>query len=79
MRIAALHHTEMARELGTHPMAVSFAMEFMLGRSPDKIFRVDVVDELVAEFRKLEERRSWLERPGVRICDLLLGPPSSQA
>jgi hypothetical protein len=37
------------------------------------------VDELVAKFRKLEERCSWLERPGVRIYDLLLGPPSDRA
>jgi hypothetical protein len=40
---------------------------------------VEVVGELVDEFRKLEERHSQLERPGVRICDLLLGPPPGRA
>jgi hypothetical protein len=34
-------------------MVVSFAVEFTLVRSPDKNFWVDVVDELVVEFRKL--------------------------
>jgi hypothetical protein len=35
------------------------------------------VGELVAEFQYLEER--WLEQPGMRICNLLLGPPPSRA
>jgi hypothetical protein len=34
---------------------------------------VEVVDELVAEFRKLEERWSRLERLSMRIYNLLLG------
>jgi hypothetical protein len=33
--------------------------------------------ELVAEFQRLEERCSLLERLTIRICDLLLGPPPS--
>jgi hypothetical protein len=61
MRIAALHHTEMARELAALRMAVSSAMEFTLGRSNDEIFWVEVVDELVAEFGMIEERHSRLE------------------
>jgi hypothetical protein len=27
----------------------------------------------------MEERRSWFERPVVKICDLLLGPPPGRA
>jgi hypothetical protein len=68
----------MAGELVTLRMAVSSAMEFMLGCSLDETFWLEVVDELVVEFWKLEERRSWLKRLGMRICDLLLGPPSSR-
>jgi hypothetical protein len=37
------------------------------------------VGELVAEFQKLEEWHSLLERPNKRIYDLLLGPPLSRA
>jgi hypothetical protein len=40
-------------------------------------FRMEVVDEMVAEFQKQEERRSWLERPSARVYDLILGPPSN--
>jgi hypothetical protein len=54
--------------------AVYSVVEFMLGCSPDETFRVEVVDEMVAEFWKPEERCSRLEWPGMRICDLLLGP-----
>jgi hypothetical protein len=79
MWITALRHTEMAEELNVLQTAVSSAVEFALGRSPDETFQVEVVDELVAEFRKLEERRSRFEWPGMRIYDLLLGPPSGQA
>jgi hypothetical protein len=35
-----------------------------------------VVDELVAEFLKKEKRHSRLERPGVRVYDLILRSPS---
>jgi hypothetical protein len=58
MQIAALHHTEMAQELATLWTVVSSIVEFMLGCSPDETFWVEVVDELVAEFWKLEEWRS---------------------
>jgi hypothetical protein len=36
------------------------------------------VDELVAEFWKQEERCSRLERPTVRVCDLILGPSAGR-
>jgi hypothetical protein len=51
--------------------------EFTLVRSPNETFQVEVVDELVAKFQKLDERRSWYEQPSMRIYDLLIGPPSS--
>jgi hypothetical protein len=78
MQIAALCHTKLARELTAFQVALSSTVELALGRSPDETFRVDVVGELVAEFWKLEEWRSHLEEPSARICDLLLGPPTSQ-
>jgi hypothetical protein len=78
MQIAALHHTEMAGELSALQAAVSSTVEFTLGRLPNKTVRVEVVDELVAEFYKKEERLSRHERPGMRIYDPLLGSPSSQ-
>jgi hypothetical protein len=37
------------------------------------------VDELDVEYRKQEDQRSCLEKPGMRFCDLILGPPSSWA
>jgi hypothetical protein len=40
---------------------------------------VEVVSELVVEFQKMEECRSWLEWSVARICDLLLGPSSNRA
>jgi hypothetical protein len=54
-------------------------VESVLGHSPDETFQVEVVGELVTEFYRLEELCSRLERPGVRICDLLLGLPLGQA
>jgi hypothetical protein len=36
--------------------AMSFTVEWVLGRSSTDAFYIDVVDELVAEFRKQEER-----------------------
>jgi hypothetical protein len=69
----------MAREPVVLQAAVSFTVESALGRSPDEIFRVGVVGEMVVEFKRLEEWCSRLERPAVRICDLLLGPPPGWA
>jgi hypothetical protein len=69
----------MTGELATLLAAVSSAVEFMLGCSPNETFRVEIVDELIAEFWRQEERRSRLERPGMRVCNLILGPPSGRA
>jgi hypothetical protein len=79
MHIAALCRTEMVGKLAVLQATVSSTMELALGHSPDETFRVEVVGELVAEFQKLEEQCSWLERRGTSICDLLLGSPPGQA
>jgi hypothetical protein len=79
MRLVALCHTEMARELSVLRAAVSSAMELVLGHSPSGTVCMDVVDEFATKFQKMEDRRSWLERPAARIYDLLLGPPTCQA
>jgi hypothetical protein len=72
-------HTRMAEELTVLLAVVSSATDMALGSSPDETFRVIVVGELVAEFQRLEERRSRLERPSVSIYNLLLRPPHGQA
>jgi hypothetical protein len=79
MRLAALRHSEMAKALATLQAVVSTAAESVLGCSPSDTFRVEVVHELAAEFQKIEDQRSRLEWPAMRICDLLLGPPSGWA
>jgi hypothetical protein len=78
MQVTALHHTEMVRELATLRLAVSCTVELVLGRSPGETSRVEVENELVAKFQRLEELCSWLEGHGARICGLLVGPPASQ-
>jgi hypothetical protein len=50
-----------------------------LGRSPNETFWVEVLGKLVAKFRKQEEWCLCLERPQMRVCDLLLGPPFDRA
>jgi hypothetical protein len=40
----------MTGELATLLAAVSSVVEFMLGCSPNETFRVEIVDELIAEF-----------------------------
>jgi hypothetical protein len=42
----------MAEHLATLWAMVSSTVEFTLERSPTETFRVDVLDELVTEFRK---------------------------
>jgi hypothetical protein len=79
MQVVALQHAKEIGEFATLREAVSSTAEFVLGRSPNETFRVEVMDELVAEFWRLEWLRSRLEHPFTRICDLLLGPPLSQA
>jgi hypothetical protein len=66
-RDAAIRHTEMAGEPAALQASVSYAVVSALGHSSNDTFRVEVVGELVADFQKLEERRSRLERLGVRI------------
>jgi hypothetical protein len=58
---------------------VSSVVELVLGHSPDETLQVEDMDELVAEFQRLEELFSRLERPGTRIYDLVLGLPLGQA
>jgi hypothetical protein len=79
MSIAALRHTKMAEELTVLWEAVSSTTEFGLGRSPNETFRVGVVNELATKFQKQEERHLRLERPGMRVYELILGPPSNRA
>jgi hypothetical protein len=50
----------MAGELAVLWEAVFSTMEFTVGHLPDETFYVEVVDELVAEFQKLEERHTCL-------------------
>jgi hypothetical protein len=52
--------------------------QFVLRHSPPEAFRVDVVDEMFAKFQEKVERRSCLKKFVVRICDLILGPPSDR-
>jgi hypothetical protein len=54
-------------------------VKLVLGRLPDETFWVEIAEELVAQYQRLEELCSRLERPGARICDLLLGLPLNQA
>jgi hypothetical protein len=60
-------------------VTVSSAVESALGHSPNETFHMEVVGELVMKFQKLEEWHSQLERPAMRICDLLLRPPLGRA
>jgi hypothetical protein len=79
MRAAALRHIDMAMEVAALCAAVSSTVDLVLGHSPNETFWVEVMNELVAKFLRLEELSSRLEGPGRRIYDMLLGPPPSQA
>jgi hypothetical protein len=79
MRIAALHHTKMAEQLVGLRVAVSSTAEFVFGCLRTEELQVEVADELVSEFRKLEEWQSRFEKPDVRVCNLILGSPFGQA
>jgi hypothetical protein len=50
MRHVALCHTEMARDLAALQVAVSFALESLLGSSSNDTFCMEVVGKLVTEF-----------------------------
>jgi hypothetical protein len=60
-------------------VVVSSATESVLGHSFGDTSRVEVVGELTTEFHKVEDQCSRLERPVMRIYDLLLGPPPGRA
>jgi hypothetical protein len=75
----ALRHTKVVEELAAFQATVSSATESVLGRSLGNTAHAEMVNELVAEFQKLEMRRLKLERPVAWILDLLLGPPPSRA
>jgi hypothetical protein len=79
MHYATLHHIEMAGELSALQAALSSTTESMLWCSPNDTFHMEVLGKQVTEFEKLEEWRSWLERPAARIYDLLLGPAPDRA
>jgi hypothetical protein len=64
MWAGALHHVEMVGGEGgltLLQLAVSSSAQLALGRSPYVTFRVEVTDELVAKFRRLEGLCSWHE------------------
>jgi hypothetical protein len=79
MWVAAIRHIEMAEELAVLRVAVTSTVELVLGHSPDETFQVEITDELVAQFCKLEVLCSRHEQPDARICDLLFGPSPDQA
>jgi hypothetical protein len=78
MKLAALRHTKMARELTVFRVAVSATAKLVLEPSPSGTSRTEVVGELAAKFLKVEDQRSWLGWPTARICNLLLGSPPGQ-
>jgi hypothetical protein len=58
MRLATLHHNEMARELAAFQAAMSSTMELVLRHSPNNVARAEVVGELVAELHRVEAQNS---------------------
>jgi hypothetical protein len=60
-------------------VAVTSATELALGCSLDETFQVEIPNEPVVQFWRMEELCSWFEWPGLRICNLLLKPPPDQA
>jgi hypothetical protein len=52
MQIVALYLVEMVEELASLRAVISYATEFTLGCSPNKAFRLEVLDKLIAGFRK---------------------------
>jgi hypothetical protein len=59
-------------------VAMSSIVQSMLGCLPSEAFRVEVVDEMLAEFWEQVERHSRLEDSNTRICDLILELPSDR-
>jgi hypothetical protein len=79
MWLAALRLTKMVGELAMLQATMSSAMESVLGRPPSDAFHMEVVGDLPTKFQKMEHRLSRLEWPAMRICHLLLGPPTDPA
>jgi hypothetical protein len=50
MRLAAIHHTKMVKELAVLRAAMSSTAELVLGRSCSDTFSVEVVGELAIKF-----------------------------
>jgi hypothetical protein len=55
MRAAALHHAKITKEPTALRLAISSTVKLVLGRSPNETFWVEIMDELVAKFRRLEK------------------------
>jgi hypothetical protein len=55
MRLSIPHHTDTVGELAMLQAAVSSTTESVLGRSPNEIFCVEVVGELVVKLSRLNE------------------------
>jgi hypothetical protein len=78
MRSATFRHTEITGELTALRSMVSSATELGLGRSPGETIEVEVMNEMVATFRRREELCLPLEGPGMKICTPFIEPPTSQ-
>jgi hypothetical protein len=79
MWIAAVRHTKMAEQFVDGSLVrgnVASALESVLGRSLTEAFRVDDVDELVAEFLMPDERLLCVEKSSMTVYVLILGLPS---
>jgi hypothetical protein len=68
----------MAKQFTKLRVVVSSTVECVLMRLPTEAFRLDVVDDLVAEFWKQEEWRLHHEKSGVKVYDMILGPLSGR-
>jgi hypothetical protein len=75
MWIATARHTEMAWQLAVLRAVVSSTMQSEPRCSLTKTFQMCVMEEMLAEFQEQVERCLRLEGFGMRICDLILGPP----
>jgi hypothetical protein len=57
---------------------VSAAAQTVLRHSCTEAFWVNVVEEMLAEFQEQVERCLFLENSSMRICNVILRPPSNQ-
>jgi hypothetical protein len=69
----------MVGDLTPFRAVVSSTMELVLGRLLGETSRVEVVNELVTKFQRLEELCSRLKGPSMRIYALLIGLLASQS